>query len=150
MSESLITKLEQASEGSRELDAAIWETQGYVRKKSRKWHIPTTPEKIYVDTWRTPSGKEIAPFYEDGGIDPDDIPPHFTTSLDCALTLVPEGWGWLVEVWQREESWAQVVCRPKGSTKPSGIFEGAEAKSPALALCIAALKAVASLKARAA
>ena len=65
----------------------------------------------------------------------------YTRSIDAALTLVPEGWGWLVEVWQREESWAQVVRRPEGSTKPSGIFEGAEAKTPAIAITIAALKA---------
>lgn len=61
--------------------------------------------------------------------------------IAVALSLVPEGWGWLLEIWQREESWAQVVRRPKGSTQPSGIFEGAEAKTPALALASAALKA---------
>jgi len=71
-----------------------------------------------------------------------EIFPDPTRNLQDAVDLVPERWGWLVEVWQRAESWAQIVQRPKNSVKPSGIFEGAEAKSPALALSIAILKAV--------
>ena len=136
MSESLIAKLEQSPEGSRELDVAIWHLveTGWQRDESDPgWSFrPVRDPNIGRTTVRD-----------------SVVAPSYTTSLDAALQLVPEGWGWLVEVWQREESWAQVVCRPKGSTKPSGIFEGAEAKSPALALCIAALKArAASLKAR--
>lgn len=128
---SLIAKLEQASEGSRELDAAIWETQGYVRKKSKTWHIPTTPEKIYVDTWRTPSGKEIAPFYEDEGVTPDDIPPHFTTSLDAALTLVPEGWAWRIQ-----NNGLTALCAPDND-----LGDYSKGATPALSCCIASLKA---------
>ncbi len=116
--DTLIRDLERETEGSRELDHDILAAVG----------CPTD--------WR--EDDDVQEYTFRTGF---DWPPHYTTSLDSALTLVPEGWGWLVEVWQREESWAQIVRRPKGSTKPSGVFEGAEAKSPALALCIAALKA---------
>lgn len=115
--DTLIRDLEGASEGSRELDGEIALLLGWVKHHAGWAH------------WTTPEGLE------------NQHVPFFSDSLDDALTLVPEGWGWLVEVWQREESWAQVVRRPEGSTKPSGVFEGAEAKSPALALCIAAIKA---------
>ena len=52
----LIRCLEEAKEGSRELDEAIGKTQGY---------------KVGVDI---------------------GLSPHYTTSLDAALSLVPEGW----------------------------------------------------------
>lgn len=67
--------------------------------------------------------------------------PEYIHSLDAARSLLPPNWGWLVEEWQHEKSWAQVVCRAKGETEPSGVFAGAEASSPARALCLAIFKA---------
>ena len=63
-------------------------------------------------------------------------PPAYTASIDAALTLVPEGWlwrimpsdfdGWLAEVWTDDT----LDCE-----------FGVRAKTPALAICIAALRA---------
>ncbi len=60
----------------------------------------------------------------------------------AALTLLPENWGWLLETWQHEKAWAQVVQRPSNSNKPSGIFEGSEAATPELAFLSAVLKSL--------
>ena len=62
--------------------------------------------------------------------------PHYTTSIDAALTLVPEGWVVSHAYWGRDKS---AFCL----TKEVGIYtEGQHAAAtPALALCIAALKA---------
>lgn len=63
--------------------------------------------------------------------------PHYTTSLDAAVTLVPEGCGW--------------IAGKKSSTTADGVVFGKErtirltASTPALALCAAALNARASL-----
>lgn len=57
--------------------------------------------------------------------------PYYTFSIDAALTLVPEGWGLLMDL--------RKTCRVRledGNSKP-WIY----AITPALALCIAALKA---------
>jgi hypothetical protein len=62
--------------------------------------------------------------------------PAFTASLDAAVTLVPEGWRWVVN----DAGLAQ-VC--KGSiVGASDIKAGAK---PALALCSAALRARAGM-----
>ena len=57
---------------------------------------------------------------------------RYTASLDAALSLVPEGWEW-------ELSWLAGVAAAKIGD-PLLYLEG-EAKTPAIALCIAALKA---------
>lgn len=60
--------------------------------------------------------------------------PAYTTSLDAALTLVPEGWHWNVGdvglAWVGTHESATKIVRHDG-----------DAHTPALALCIAALKA---------
>ena len=82
--------------------------------------------------------------------------PHYTTSLDAALTLVPEGWGWSVgdihppseAVPNSGKPWAEIWVRgPKRTPKLDGMWHSVEgrcginAATPALALCIAALRA---------
>lgn len=57
--------------------------------------------------------------------------PHFTASIDAALTLVPNGWDWCVY-----NSFAQVLEK-SGKAVAITAFQ----KHPAIALCIAALKA---------
>jgi len=76
---------------------------------------------------------------------PEDTCPHYTGSLDAAMTLVPEGYGWSVsqpqnihlapemgDAWETAQVWSH--------------FGGDEQwfstiKQPARALCAAALKA---------
>lgn len=70
-------------------------------------------------------------------------PPAYTASLDAAMTLVPKGWAWSV-----------LDRRTTGYSKPNGqcwtkedrsTLHG-DAATPALALCAAALRALAKEK----
>lgn len=58
--------------------------------------------------------------------------PHYTSSLDAAMTLVPEGYEWSL-TWEAEIARAEIG-------DPLLLMEG-EAATPAIAICIAALKA---------
>ena len=89
-------------------------------------------------------------------IERTSAPPPYTASLDAALTLVPEGWGWDVgdvhppceeyadggwpwcEIWIRNGGGRDRV--PGMNRTPSG-RNHLNANTPALALCAAALRA---------
>lgn len=120
--DELIAKLEAATEGSRELDAAICrviEPDSPIGK-----HCTDDPEP----TWYSNDGKQ-------------DI-PWFTTIIDTAMTLVPKNFPAMV---QRNVDPSQ----PKGfalvgefSKLPGRTtMQRGNGASPALALCIAALRA---------
>lgn len=74
----------------------------------------------------------------------DHYPPHYTHSVDAAVTAVPEGWAWFVE-WiggQFSEGDARVwVPSQRTQGLPAENFDVRAAANPAIALCIAALKA---------
>ena len=79
--------------------------------------------------------------------DPDVTckPLRYTASLDAALTLVPEGWAWAVYGGAREEIVATAYCVPNGGRLPwPDWVTDICAATPALALCAAALRALAS------
>jgi len=100
---ALIERLESATEGSRELDADVARVCGI------EWSHD-----------------------ENGNYGPYDIMPmrvFFTRSIDAAVSLVPEGWGWCSDSLDPGEHYAQ-----------AGPFLG-EGHTPALALTIAALRA---------
>ena len=79
---SLIERIEAATAGDRELDAEIWLacTPGATRDKWSYIHKATGRE-CTVDETRDATDRLI-------------IVPSYTTSIDAALTLLPEGW-WL-------------------------------------------------------
>jgi len=66
---------------------------------------------------------------------PDNAAMPFTASIDAALTLVPEGWSYTV-AWLHRNSRACVAMFHAKLEE-----QRAEAPTPALAICIAALKA---------
>ncbi len=71
--------------------------------------------------------------------------PRYTASLDAALSLVPEGWAWAVYGGAREEIVATAYCVPNGGRLPwPDWVTDICAATPALALCAAALRALAS------
>jgi len=111
----LIAELERATEGSRELDLAICRGIGAAVIAS-----PRRPVVKFArgDHWRSP--------------------PAYTTSLDAALSLVPEGWSWMVRNVHGNMGGPQGVAY---CTRPDTDNETARAATPALALVIAALKA---------
>ena len=116
----LIAELERATEGSRELDYAIARETG--------WRF--TGEHEF---------KEHGVFWRDATTDEWKQLPWWTTSLDAALTLIPEGWrAWF--------SWGcgfgdAGLMRPTDKTAWTRDSEIMSAPTTALALCIAALKA---------
>jgi hypothetical protein len=127
---SLIAKLEQAPEGSRELDTEIlcltlggdWYVKNQYEDGSGKW-------LCYSRTRFTDKDKQHPTCR---------TAPHYTTSLDAALTLVPEGWEWAVSTGYAE------IFPPdfSPSDNPNSVMVAASVRrTPALALCIAILKA---------
>lgn len=111
----LIAELERSTEGSKDLDMKIFWLQfpEYERGKQAIWHCP-----------------------------------DYTTSLDAALTLVPRGWRRKILDWPDgigpEKGGAKLewldsdgIKRPVAIPREGWIW----AATPALALCIAALKA---------
>lgn len=128
----LLDRLEHAEEGSRELDRDVAEAAGWERK--------VTADQMADDYWRL---GDMSWTRETAG-----YPPDYTTSLDAALTLVPEGWKPSMIAWQSEElRWdppfrvsASVVTAKQISNSHPGYAKG-EAATPALALCAAALRA---------
>lgn len=75
---SLIERIEAATEGSRELDGDIWlaSTPGAMRDKWSYIHKATGRE-CTVDETRDETGRLI-------------IVPEYSTSIDAALTLLPD------------------------------------------------------------
>ncbi len=72
-----------------------------------------------------------------------DMIPRYTTSLDAAVTLVPEGFYWSLDY----DCCARVFGpEDKSGNVPVGYSDEADAATPALALCAAALKARAAME----
>jgi len=112
----LITRLKLATEGARDLDGRI----------SRAIDIPDLVHDEHGWWIDSESGtwKNVT---------------DYTTSLDAALTLVPDDWHWYVGT--NEEGPDAIIWYP-GDYR---LAVKATASTPALALCIAALKARDSL-----
>ena len=69
----------------------------------------------------------------------------YTASLDAALTLVPKGWRWSLDYTQRapyQDCGCAALFAPGDGIKPPDVPE-TYARTPALALCAAALRALA-------
>jgi hypothetical protein len=69
--------------------------------------------------------------------------PRYTSSLDAALSLVPEGWGWSLDWTQRplyQDCGRADLYAPGSGIKPHDVSDVYGA-TPAIALCLAALKA---------
>lgn len=112
----LIAKLEAASEGSRELDGQIALVLG-LAPAGAQLHRSLDPARGW---WVPGKGPFSGDFW---------LPPHYTTSINAALTLVPDG-----------QAYAVLVYASAAIGEPPQ-FGDHEAPPPALALCIAALKA---------
>lgn len=120
----LIEKLESAEHGSRELDAEVALATGYVSEREGNCFYGNPDHSVLVLE---------RDYYDNGGHAPEL--PRFTSSIDGALSLVPQtkymrlerySDGWYAFVSSRSDS----VSGWRGEQKPA-----------ALALCIAALRA---------
>lgn len=70
---------------------------------------------------------------------------RYTASVDAALTLVPEGWHWSAGN-RTHDSTGETIGEPYGHISPNGLHDSTKvfterAPTPAIALTIAALKA---------
>lgn len=68
-------------------------------------------------------------------------PPTFTSSLDAALTLVPEGWDAIIYTSSPRNRERPQVELYRLVRKPQGIQIRVQAATLSLALCIAAIRA---------
>ena len=75
--------------------------------------------------------------------EPEDLighsPAKYTTSLDAAVSLVPSGWVW--DLASTGTAWCMA------DAQSGELFASTKGKTPALALCAAALRARADLEA---
>jgi hypothetical protein len=119
----LIERLEAAQEGSRELDGRI---QAAISWGSR-------PEAVIeFSSW----GGFVVRIGDSRCL--DEARGTYTTSLDAALTLVPEGAWWHVQCLPNPHI---ADRRVSASVTTYRLHEWHHGATPALALCIAALKA---------
>jgi hypothetical protein len=126
---TLADRIEAAERGDRELDAEIYNAHpdGENRKAER---LPLDRrEGRFDDGWRTMWADR-----EDKYCEPLK---RYTTSLDSAMTLLPEGWEPTItaRIGRRSEVYMESPDRTK--RRDTGSF----AATPALALCAAALRA---------
>lgn len=118
----LIKQLEEAEEGSVKLDECVLLAIGW-RREWQDWFPPGEENRLVSQ----------------GAL------PQPTRSIDAALALVPDAWQgiWVGEEWTGPHKTPE---RTKGIASlrrglHSYVVAEAEAKTPALALCIAALRA---------
>jgi hypothetical protein len=115
----LVTKLEAATEGSRELDAEVLNAV----------YGPTDIGPRYPNSIPEPHGDGRSAWNGDALWAP------VTRSLDAAVTLVPNGMGWSIFNYKRSGQIGAFV-----HNSPTTVVRG-YAKTVELCLCIAALKA---------
>lgn len=124
--DELIKRLAAASEGSRGLDAAIEiDIEGVSQSECNQYlaAIERHPKPNPWDCF-------------------DPCCPHYTTSIDAALTLLPEGWKITHAFWDAGAT-ATFCLTKKERVKgeDTNRYSGGISSTPALALCIACLKA---------
>lgn len=121
--DELIARLESAPEGNEELDEAILDC---VHAKAL---IETGAVKT-AEGWRHPEYGKIAIQY-------------YSTSIDAALSLIPEEWtAWGLCSRRGRKSYVATISRlVKLPPFPEETYETGSATTPALALCVVALKA---------
>ena len=78
-----------------------------------------------------------------GYLDPAQFCPRFSASLDAAMTLVPEGWEPIIDCRRTVEVQLETIAVDPETLDPRKVY--ATAATPALALCAAALRALATL-----
>ena len=124
--DDLIARLEAATEGSRELDAAIY--YGVLRK-CRHEHLKESGAQSDTGFDCLHCGADSWGNLGRYGQRLHDQHPHYTTSIDAALTLVPEKCAFSISFVLKANVWiAKYRIEAIAPTIP-------------LAICIAALKA---------
>lgn len=113
----LLAKLEAAVEGSRELDEAVWRKFG--------------GSVILVEE---AGGHQYRRWMDSDNARWAEKLTTFTDSIDCALQLVPGALDWDLKTANHRKGYVALIFGPKLTFR-------SDARTPALALCAAALKA---------
>lgn len=137
--QDLLTRVEQAQEGSRELDAEIAVALRYGGERYPNKPLGTfSPGHVQADLGRD-------------GWSVGWTVPAFTTSLDAALALIERklpGWWWEVAHGTAHKGagpyWASVYNNETLAATFDGTPDEAPGKTPALALVAALLRALSS------
>lgn len=129
---ALVDRVEKEAAGSRELDAEIWltVTPGATREPRTVRSSKGLWPDYVIDETRDASERLI-------------VVPSYTSSIDAAMSLVPEGWGLKLE-----HNMGHGTTCTVGHVGPDKLYDRPEgwsgAATPALALCAAALRALAN------
>lgn len=144
----LAERCEEATEADRELNALIWCALRGVKYRGHNvaYQYMDRDNPLTQVEFTEPPKRSVR-------VSGSSVLPHalpYTASLDAAMTLVPEGWGWLVSQ-PNEKAIASGLLKER--TPVLGEVQyGCEqryavaAATPALALCAAALRARAALQ----
>ncbi|KKL91412.1 hypothetical protein LCGC14_1894910 [marine sediment metagenome] len=137
----LIAKLERVKKGSRELNGHVALAVGWTVKAERGEKDATGQEWTRW-LWKAPGKFGLWISLPNHGqiFEVANHVPHYTTSFDAALTLVPEGKDvdlYIAGLGGRYQSCAVDILHPETDEK----LGTGNRTTPALALCIAALKA---------
>lgn len=115
--DDLIARLTAATDGTREMSDDFARVMGWKRESVND--IITGWEPV----WKSPSGRTRA------------TTPDFTRSVDAALSAIPTGW--FTNNAYENPLWNWVLCSGR-------LYSEGVAATPALALCVAVLRAMAS------
>ena len=121
---ALIARLEKASGADRQLD----------------WEIATKVMGMKPAEGNQPDWT-LAMAYDGYAEDALRPTPYYTASIDAALTLLPDGRGWLLgrgHLTLTEPPYGARICSISDPDIEYGVGEGS---TPAIALCIACLRA---------
>ena len=119
----LVTELEQANEGDRELSDQVLRALGWKLKQ-----LSLSPPGMHG--WQAPDGKW-----------PGD-PPDPTRSLDDAVDLVPEGMGWSIEDTGYGLIYRKAKIEGEAGHPILAETNGYGGIAPSIGICILILKAV--------
>lgn len=127
-SETIAEKLQSSTEGNRDLDLEVLNALG----ANRSWYwLDQRAETITCNRYGPDAiGNPVC------GLE------RFTTSVDDALSLVPDGFDWLLAngiTHKCEPPYGVQILRADGTGK--NVIAEAESSSAPIAICIAALRA---------
>ena len=137
---ALVERIEGASEGLRELDRDIMLAAVPCDRAPFRYWAPVNENTGHgvIDIERVYYAPHCAQAV---------AVPHFTTSLDAAMQLVPEGCGWIAawgQIRAEEQMGGARITRNArfiGHHANYDVIAEADAATPALALCAASLRA---------
>jgi len=129
----LIARLENAPEGHGELNVRIW-------AEIDNRDVIIDAGNYFAESRKSPFDECLLGHWSRAGFqEADRHPPwpHYTTSVDAGLTLVPDGWEWEVSTECAEIFPLDFSLHDNPN---SILIRSFPARTPALALCIACMK----------